>query len=312
MIELRRYTAEMHDTWNSFVAECKNATFLHNRDYMDYHSDRFTDYSLMAYSDNKLIALLPANRVGDTLFSHQGLTYGGLLIRTKHFNVTNMLEIFDEMSRVLPADGIKELIYKAVPHIYHSYPAEEDLYAIFRYGGTLIETNVSTTIPLENAISYNYTYRKAVRIALQNNVQITESESLDKFWKILSDVLENKYNTSPVHSIEEITLLKERFPKNIRLFLATMNDTVIAGTLIYDTGIVAHAQYIATNEDGKNIKALPLLYKHLTETVFKDRKYFDFGISNEDHGRYLNEGLVMQKNHLGGRAIVHNIYKLTF
>ena len=44
---------------------------------MDYHKDRFEDYSLMVFKDEKLVAVLPANRVEDKLFSHQGLTYGG-------------------------------------------------------------------------------------------------------------------------------------------------------------------------------------------------------------------------------------------
>lgn len=312
MIELKLYTPEYRDTWNRFVFECKNATFLHHRGYMDYHSDRFEDFSLMAYSGNKLVALLPANRVGNTLYSHQGLTYGGWLTPAKHFNVLDMLEIFDSMSRFLPEHGISELIYKAIPHIYHKYPAEEDLYAIFRYGGELIETNVSSTIEIKNALDFNYTYRKAVKIAKMEGVEIAEAGSCHDFWAILTELLNTKYGVNPVHSLEEIELLKSRFPQNIRLFTAICKGKVLAGTLIYDTGVVAHAQYITATDEGKAKGALPLLFRNIIDNVFEEREYFDFGISNEEHGRYLNEGLALQKNHLGGRAIVYNTYKITF
>lgn len=312
MTELKIYTPEQHDTWNKFVAECKNSTFLHNRDYMDYHSDRFDDCSLIAYAKGQIIAVLPANRAGNTLYSHQGLTYGGWLIRSKHFNIINMLEIFDEMKNFLPSIGIKELIYKAVPHIYHSYPAEEDLYAIFKHNGTILETNISTTIPLDHPFHFNNNYRNIANYAEKSGVEIIESDDYAKFWVILRELLKEKYDVSPVHSLDEIMLLKSRFPENIRLFIAMKNDKILAGTVIFDTGIVAHSQYIASSTEGREIGALPLLFRHLIHKEFQKNKYFDFGISNEEHGRYLNNGLIMQKCRMGGRAIVHNIYKLVF
>jgi hypothetical protein len=37
---------------------------------------------------------------------------------------------------------------------------------------------------------------------------------------------------------------------------------------------------------------------------------FDFGISTENSGFFLNEGLLFQKESFGGRAIVYETYKL--
>lgn len=312
MVEIKLYTPELHDAWNKFVAGCKNSTFLHNRDYMDYHSDRFNDCSLVAFSNGKIIAALPANRVDNTLYSHQGLTYGGWLIPTKHFTIIDMLELFDEMKHFLSSIGIKELIYKAVPHIYHSYPAEEENYAIYKHNGKLLETNVSTTIPLTHPFHFNNNYKNLANFAEKSGVEIVESHDYEGFWNILGTLLQEKYNVSPVHSIEEIKLLQSRFPKNIRLFTAIKDNTILAGSVIFDTGIVAHAQYIASTPEGREIGALPLLFKSLINKEFKNNQYFDFGISNEEHGNYLNYGLVMQKCRMGGRAIVHNIYKLVF
>ena len=294
MVEIKLYTPELHDAWNQFVAGCKNSTFLHNRDYMDYHSDRFNDCSLVAFSNGKILAVLPANRVDNTLYSHQGLTYGGWLIPTKHFTIIDMLELFDEMKRFLLSIGINELIYKSVPHIYHSYPAEEELYAIFKHNGTLIETNISTTIPLTNPFHFNNNYKNLANYAEKSGVEIVESHDYEGFWDILGTLLQEKYNVSPVHSIEEIKLLQSRFPQNIRLFTAIQDGRILAGSVIFDTGIVAHAQYIASTPEGRKSRALPLLFKHLINQYFKKNQYFDFGISNEDHGNYLNEGSVTQ------------------
>lgn len=312
MVEIKLYTPELHDKWNTFVAGCKNSTFLHNRDYMDYHSDRFKDCSLVAYAKGKIIAVLPANRVDNTLYSHQGLTYGGWLIPTKHFTIIDMLELFDEMKHFLSSIGIKELIYKAIPHIYHSYPAEEENYAIYKHNGKLLETNVSTTIPLTHPFHFNNNYKNLANFAEKSGVEIVESHDYEDFWDILGALLQEKYEVSPVHSIEEIKLLQSRFPKNIRLFTAIKDNTILAGSVIFDTGIVAHAQYIASTPEGREIGALPLLFKSLINKEFKNNQYFDFGISNEEHGNYLNYGLVMQKCRMGGRTIVHNIYKLVF
>ena len=81
MIEVHRYTQDRRTEWDNFVRGAKNSTFLFLRGYMDYHSDRFRDCSLMFYDErNRLVGLLPANLAEDTLYSHRGLTYGGLLM----------------------------------------------------------------------------------------------------------------------------------------------------------------------------------------------------------------------------------------
>jgi len=50
---------------------------------MDYHSDRYLDYSLLIYKKDVLISVLPANIVEDQLYSHQGLSYGDFILDKK-------------------------------------------------------------------------------------------------------------------------------------------------------------------------------------------------------------------------------------
>ena len=81
MIEVIRYTKDKKSEWDSFVKLSDAFSFLFYRDYMEYHSDRFNDYSLMLYEGNKLCALLPGNIREQKLISHQGLTYGGFILK---------------------------------------------------------------------------------------------------------------------------------------------------------------------------------------------------------------------------------------
>ena len=90
---VRLYQGNDYQDWNAFIDQAKNATFLFHRDFMDYHSDRFQDYSLIVLDGEKWVAVLPANVVGNQVFSHQGLTYGGL-VYTEKLKLASVIEIF--------------------------------------------------------------------------------------------------------------------------------------------------------------------------------------------------------------------------
>ena len=312
MIKIERYTCDHSEMWDDAVRNSRNGTFMHLRAYMDYHSDRFNDFSLLAINDDKIIAVLPACLDGDTLYSHSGLTFGSWLVPLRHFDVTTMLQVWNLASSFLRDNGVAHVIYKPVPHIYHSYPCEEDLYAIFRAGGQLVESNISTAVDLDSALSIDRGNRRNVNFALKSGVQVIESHDWKAYWQILDSLLMEKYGRHPVHSLEEITLLQARFPENICLKVATANDELLAGVVMYCSGMeVAHCQYIASTHRGRQLKALTLLFDNLIrEASQQGFRYFDFGTSNEDGGLYLNEGLVQQKCRLGGRGIVYNTYKI--
>ena len=311
-MEIQRYDASMSSRWDDFVRASRNGTFLHQRGYMDYHSDRFDDCSLVASIDGKLCALLPASIEGDTLWSHRGLTYGGWIVPLKHFDVTVMMAVMDAAALWMKDNGIKRFVYKAIPHIYHRYPCEEDLYALFRHGASLTETNISTTIDLTCPLPLDRGNKSGANAARKAGIRVGESSDWEGYWQLLSSLLDERYDTRPVHSIEEIRLLQGRFPNNIRLYTATLGTELLAGVVLYLSMPVAHCQYIGATPLGKESKALTLLFEHLINEYRRlGFRYFDFGISNEDHGRYLNEGLVRQKSRLGGRGIAYNIFEIS-
>ena len=311
MTEIIRYDASMAARWDEFARMSRNGTMLHQRGYMDYHSDRFKDCSLVALHEGRLCALLPACIEGDTLWSHRGLTYGGWLVPLKHFDATVMVEVMDAACQWMSDNSIKRLVYKPVPHIYHRYPCEEDLYALFRHQAKLIETNISTTIDLTCPLPLDRGNKSGANAARKAGIQVGPSEDWEGYWRLLSSLLDERYGTRPVHTLDEMRLLHGRFPDGIRLYAATLDGEMLAGVVMYLSQPVAHCQYIGASPQGKDSKALTLLFDYLIgEAKASGYRYFDFGISNEDHGHYLNEGLVRQKSRLGGRGIVYNTFEI--
>lgn len=308
-MEIRRYRREDKELWNSFVSKARNATFLFDRNYMDYHADRFDDNSFMFYHKGKLKAVLPANVAGDTLYSHQGLTYGGLLL-DKKTTVEDVLECFDSLNSWLRKNGISKVVYKALPWIYQQYPSQEDLYALtWKCKAQLISRDISSTIVIDNKLKFAESRKSGIRKALSLNIEVGESNDVDGFWHVLEDNLGNRYNAKPVHTASEMKLLMSRFPNNIKLYVAKMNGEIVGGTLIYVTPQVVHTQYISASVEGKKHGALDLLFDYIINTVYANCRYFDFGKSTEQGGAYLNEPLIFQKEGFGGRGICYDWYQ---
>lgn len=308
-MEIRRYRREDKELWNSFVSKARNATFLFDRNYMDYHADRFDDNSFMFYHKGKLKAVLPANVAGDTLYSHQGLTYGGLLL-DKKATVEDVMECFDSLNSWLRENGISKVVYKALPWIYQQYPSEEDLYALtWKCKAQLISRNIASTIVIDNKLKFAESRKSGIRKALSLNIEVGESNDVDGFWHVLEDNLGNRYNAKPVHTASEMKLLMSRFPNSIKLYVAKMNGEIVGGTLIYVTSQVVHTQYISASVEGKKHGALDLLFDYIINKVYANCRYFDFGKSTEQGGAYLNEPLIFQKEGFGGRGVCYDWYQ---
>lgn len=309
MYRIELYTQEQKTNWNNFVDAAKNATFLFNRNYMDYHADRFQDCSLMIYRKDKLYALLPANRKDNALYSHQGLTYGGLIMSNKA-TACDIIETFETINSFLKELGINKVIYKPIPYIYHQIPAQEDLYALFKLTNAhIIGRNISSTIYQDEKLRFIESRRSGIRKALNNEILVRQSEDFEAFWKILNDNLNNKYGVSAVHNLGEIKLLQSRFPNEIKLYMAYLNEKPLGGTVLYFTKRVVHTQYISASPEGKELGALDLLFDYLINQEYTQYPIFDFGQSTEQMGHFLNESLIFQKEGFGGRGMCYDIYE---
>ncbi len=309
VIQAEVYNNKQETEWNQFLGQAKNGHFMFSRQYMEYHSDRFNDHSLILREKNRILALLPANRSANKLISHQGLTFGGLVCGKK-MTQSNMLECLKCVLLHAQEQGVTQFDYKALPYIYSSLPAQEDLYAIARVGAKLFRRDVSSAIRLSDRIKYRSLKSRGIKKAISAGVVVKEMP-LDEFWPILTLVLESQHETKPVHTLEEIRLLQERFPKNIECRGAYLDGQPVAGTLLFVSGPVAHTQYLASSDLGRESSALDLaIDQSIEEFTNRGFEYFNFGISTEDQGRVLNEGLVFHKEGFGARSVCHDHYSI--
>lgn len=307
-LSILQYMEKDQDEWDEFIGKSKNGTFIHKIDYFHYHKKRFMDCSLIIKKNNQIVAIMPGNIEVDTFYTHQGLTYGGLIIQNET-TIQNVITYFNMINKYLTDKKVKKVIYKAIPYMYSKIPAQEDEYVLFRLGAKIISSALSSVIKMDERLHYSTLRLRNIKKALKYNLEIQVDISYEEFWAILVENLLKSHNVPPVHSLVEIKKLKTFFSKNIKLYSVYMDDKCIAGVVMYITETVAHVQYISANENGKKYAALDFLFDHLINNVFSHMKYFDFGTSVEEHGHYLNEGLIFHKQGFGGRGVLYQQFE---
>jgi hypothetical protein len=264
----------------------------------------------MVFDGEKLVAVLPANRVDDTVFSHQGLTYGGLVLSSKA-KLSAAIAIFKNVLQFLHENAIEKLIVKSIPTIYSDYFSEELEYCLFIVQAKLTRRDALSVLDLtkKNAIDSNR--MEGVKRGIKNELVVKEETSFDLFWDtILVPNLAQKHNAKPVHTLAEITKLKHLFPNNIRQFNVYKNEELLGGTTVFVNKKVVHSQYISGNETKNVSGSLDYLHHHLIKEVFKDYHFHDFGICNEYDGRKINKGLLFWKESFGAKTVIQNFYEV--
>jgi hypothetical protein len=166
-------------------------------------------------------------------------------------------------------------------------------------------------IDLQAAPGWAKGRRQALAKARAAGLSVAESDDLAGFLALLTDVLA-AHGARPVHTAEELARLRAAFPDRIRLFAAARDGRALAYVLIFDTGQTVHTQYMANGADGRSVGALEVIIDHLQHELYRDRRYLSFGISTEQGGRVLNQGLVAQKEMFGARAMSQLGYELRF
>ena len=147
---------------------------------MDYHSDRYLDYSLLIYKKDVLISVLPANIVEDQLYSHQGLSYGDFILdkKSKFYDV---VEIFKITLKFLSDNNIKTLYLKPIPSIYHILPTEESKYISHLLNSDIFKKELLSVVRMNN-LSLSKDRSNGVKKGLKNNLVITEVDEFEDFW----------------------------------------------------------------------------------------------------------------------------------
>ena len=307
--QVRLYQPQDFSIWNAFISVAKNATFLFDRNFMDYHSDRFQDYSLMVFDGEKLIAVLPANRVEDTVYSHQGLSYGAIVVLNS-IRILDYISIFKYIMVFLHSNSITNLEIKLLPKIYNQITSDEIDYVSFLMQAEIIRTDVYFAIDLRKLYSPNRNRKRALKVASKLEIIIKEDSNYSDFWiEILSPNLQDRFGIAPVHSLSEMEKLAVLFPDNIKLFNAYQGVELKAGVVMFLTETTAHLQYSAGSKDRNDNAALDVLFDFIINK-YSNKKFISFGISSTGNELELNNGLIYWKESFGATSTVQITKKI--
>lgn len=311
MFQFIRYEAKDKSRWNDFVQEALNSNFLYHRNYLDYHADRFVDHSLLAFQGKKLKAVLPLNESNGEFFSHQGITYGGWIV-AKRFSAEEYQELFKTLDEYTIQHGIKAITYKQKPSFFANHFNETESWVLWNEGWELFRKDLSFGFDLQHVPGFardkRYRYNKSTR----NDLRIDWKASSDEFMALVKTNLVERFGVDPVHTPEEVKMLQDRFPKNIKTISVYQGDVFLGGTWLFEDADFIHTQYLHTNDLGKELCAVEFLVQGLIERYSSKKRWFSFGTSTEDGGKSLNTGLASFKEGFGAAGFVHDFYKKTF
>jgi len=292
IVRARRYEAKDKEAWDSLVSKSKNATFLFHRGFMEYHSERFSDHSVVLVKDDTMVGLFPAHANGTRLNSHLGLTYGGLI--SNRTDTATLLEYFEVFLEYIKKAGFKELYLKCLPSFL------QDSTNIFQKGGLLKRRDLNFVVDLRADLSIHKSKLKKLKALDAEDYQLIRTNDFKAFWnELLIPVLKETYDSEPVHTLAEIELLGASFPENIIQYNVIYKGALVAGmTLFVDRGVVK-SQYGVNNEKGKESRALDYLYWRLLEQYqYMGYRYFDMGTTTNANGA-VNLGLTRYKEEFG-------------
>ena len=304
-IKVIRYENQLKNNWDGFVNEAKNGTFLFQRNFMEYHSDRFDDFSLLFFLDDELVALLPACKIGTVCYSHKGLTYGSLVVK-KQCKFHLYKDIFTALIHFLKAENFTELIIKTIPSIYCE-SGNDELSFLHQFYHGAVEMNIGSVIFNTKEIVFSKSIVRNAKNASKKGIELRKSNDFTTFWNdLLLPRLEERFNKKPIHSLNEIIYLKERFSDKIELYAAFLNNEMIAGTILFNNKNFVKSQYIASKSNYNKLGGLDLLHYEIIKNLKTD--FFDFGTSSEDLSNAENSNLLAWKEQFGARTIVFPTY----
>lgn len=227
----------------------------------------------------------------------------------ENLKLNSVLLIYKALLKFLNEAKISELQLKILPSIYNTLPNDEQSYIMFLLNAKLNRRDALSVIDYRQALKFSKDRLEGVKRGKKHGLVIKEEGGFESFWStVLEPNLNEKHNVKPVHSLAEITALKTNFEKQIRQFNVYQNNQIVAGTTIFESKYVAHSQYISGNNQKNELGSLDFLHHYLITSVFNKKRFFDFGVSNVNNGRQVNQGLQYWKEGFGARTVTQDFY----
>lgn len=262
----------------------------------------------MVFKGDKLSALLPANKVGNILYSHQGLSYGGLILEFNQ-KFGSVIDIFYKILTFLEFKGIEFLQIKEMPFVYLKKPSGELSFMADLLKANIVERYLHSVLCTDNKKMYSKSRLEGEKRGVKHGLVVKEEGDFKTFWNnILIPNLVEKHNAKPVHSLNEITMLKKKFPKNLRQFNVFYENKIVAGATIFESDKVAKLQYISGDKNKNTLGSLDFLQLHLINNVYPQKKYFDLGTSKGNDDNTINKGLLFWKEGFGAGTVTSDVF----
>lgn len=297
---IQAYQNDLKEAWDAVVAHSVNGTFIHKRDFIEYHGDRFQECSLIFFLDEQAVAIFPAETSSERVFSYRGLTYAGWIM-TERIQGELLSQMIADTLQYFKIKGFQSLEIRSVPDFFCLGNQAELKRILHQLKPQLVHTGIFYATPLPFQVS-DRGRKWGRKKALSQGLEVIESLDFAGFWtKVLEPHLLEKFKNKPVHSLNEISFLKDCFPENIKLVAVYLNEEMIAGTVLFIHAQVVHTQYIATNAKGREFRALDLLFDVILNRYNRDKAYLSLGTSLDARTGKSIAGLVQWKESLGAK-----------
>lgn len=326
MVNLRieQYNEEFEEKWDKFILnDSINGTFLQTRNFLNYHhKDRFFDGSLIIYKgNNTVIATIPASTIYEDkekiFYSHMGTTFGGIIINRSFNNIEHMDGIIQVLNNYLKENNYDKIFLKNTSQLFAKGNVNLIDYFLFKDGYKYYD-EISFYIDFKEykePIISNFTSsrRRDYKYSLKNNLEfkkLTTVKEIELFYNILCNNLE-KFNSKPVHSLDELIDFKQNRLKNIVDFYGVYTENnLIAGSMVFKFGSeVFHTQYLAADQRYLSLFPMNFIDTNLISIAKEEGfEYFSFGISTEDSGKVLNYNLAEFKEGFGTDYSINKTY----
>ena len=319
MITLKRFMETQSKQWEACIGNSNNGTLFHRRKFLNYHpKDRFEDHSLMAYKKDKLLSVFPAAvKIENSkrfLVSHPGASMGSFVVPV-NLSIADAMElgkILVKYTREQSFDGIRITLS---PSLYQSRISNYMDFSFFKQGFTYAKRDITSVLFLENNIENNLqkfrsSHRRAVRKAQESGVVVRRSEDYAAFYNILVQNLSIRHHVAPTHTLKELLEIKNRFPEDVNLFGAYLNNEMLAGAVnfIINEHVVL-AFYISHQEKYQEYRSVNLLfYSIFNWAISKGLKIYDFGTFTVDEEP--NMGLGRFKENFGASGVFRDTVEL--
>ena len=294
---------------NEFINLVNPKKFINTPKFISYHGDKYEDRSLIIKNErSNIIGFFPASVINEKIISHPGLTFGGLISSQKR--TVDIFKIYDQIIKFYKKD-FKKLIVKLPPPIYlNKQSSVEEAYFLqkeFKISSYYITSIIDLNNPLPIFKNKKRNINKAKKLS---NIDVCLNIPFDDVYIKLQKSLSERHNISPTHNLDELKLIKDLFPKEIYPIVAVLNNEILAGAIIFESGLITHTQYLFNTNQGMQLGALDLVIDKLIQKIKGNSRYLSFGSSSEKHGKYVNMGLLRFKEEFGSTIQLGKTFEL--